>query len=391
MPDFTAHSLRFTASEATHVATLNQIITGYLSTRADVPDRLNTLLQADAQMPMAWVLQGYLLKQGAHPALAPRLDEVLTGLAACRELTAREQAHQQALRAWVDGKDSSCASILEEILIEHPHDMLALRILHYIYFYQGSGATMQRSTGAALAQWDTQHPQYGYLLGMHAFGLEEDDQYAAAEDHALRALEHNQDDLWAVHAYAHCCYMQGNHERGLDWLNSHQGLLAEVNNFGNHLIWHATLHHLALGQLDAAMSIYDEQLADTVNDDFYLDLCNNAALLWRLESAGVDVGDRWLNQAENAVLHANDRELPFAGLHYLLAIQRGAPQKLELAKENFRIWGQGEDDAAALCRLVGTELSEHIANASLARFNAAELAPLGGSKAQRELFADFCV
>ena len=51
--------------------------------------------------------------------------------------------------------------------------------------------------------WHRDVPGYHYVLGMHAFGLEESGDYARAEEQGRAALELDRRDPWAVHAVAH--------------------------------------------------------------------------------------------------------------------------------------------------------------------------------------------
>ena len=70
-----------------------------------------------------------------------------------------------------------------------------------------------------LPHWSPSVPGYSYILGMHAFGLEECNQYPQAEDAARRALALEPKDGWAVHAGAHVMEMQGRIDEGIAWLD----------------------------------------------------------------------------------------------------------------------------------------------------------------------------
>src|SRR5512134_2175914 len=63
---------------------------------------------------------------------------------------------------------------------------------------------------------------YSYVLGMHAFGLEECNQYAEAEVTGRRALDLVPTDGWAVHAVTHVMEMQGRIDEGIGWLTSRE-------------------------------------------------------------------------------------------------------------------------------------------------------------------------
>ncbi|HRD77854.1 MAG TPA: hypothetical protein PK264_18270, partial [Hyphomicrobiaceae bacterium] len=42
--------------------------------------------------------------------------------------TAREKAHIEALRRWCDGDLDGMLGIWEQILVDHPHDVMAFRL-----------------------------------------------------------------------------------------------------------------------------------------------------------------------------------------------------------------------------------------------------------------------
>ncbi|NKB98723.1 MAG: hypothetical protein GKR90_09565 [Pseudomonadales bacterium] len=176
--------LTYTANQATSITQFHAVLGAYLGARADVGDRLTSLLSDEPDMPMAVCLQGYLLKLAAHPKFATPLQtfvEQAQKIAADKQCNDREQQHIQALSAWASGQDLEALHILEDILVTHPADMCALRIAHYLHFYQGVGSKMLASTERVRSSWQAGDDHFGYFLGMHAFGLEESGNLDAAE------------------------------------------------------------------------------------------------------------------------------------------------------------------------------------------------------------------
>jgi hypothetical protein len=95
-----------------------------------------------------------------------------------------------------------------------------------------------------LPHWDASVPGYSYVLGMHAFGLEEMNQYSQAEAEARRALELERKDGWAVHAATHVMEMQGRIDEGIAWLETREPDWAPDNGFAFHNWWHLALFYL---------------------------------------------------------------------------------------------------------------------------------------------------
>ncbi|MEQ9452186.1 MAG: hypothetical protein RJQ07_11435 [Pseudomonadales bacterium] len=386
---FSDFELEFTASSAAHVSALQSAVAAYLAASADLPAQLDELLSDDPDMPLALCFQGYLLKLAAHPGLQPTITEIVQRAArSAAHANRREQQHIHALQAWDSGDVNTALACLEAITDEYPQDMIALRLAHYMHFYNGSGAAMAASTGKVLDQWPVAHPHYSFLLGMHAFGLEEQADYRGAAHYAQAALAINRHDLWSIHAMAHVYYMQHQHDQGLQWLADQADVMPGTNNFRHHLSWHQALHHLACEDYAAVLAVYDSALAASTGDDFYLDMCNNAAILWRLEAARVDVGDRWQPLAELASQHVADRELVFASLHYLLPLIRTASPAARAFMQGLNEWADDETHQAQVVRAVGLPVAERLLATQQHEFPPAEsLHRLGGSKAQRELFA----
>ncbi len=389
--------LAYTAAGDLSVAALDRAITSYLASRTDTMALLEALLTDDPDMVMAVCFRGYLLRLAAHPQFHPALDaciERAQALVTAGAANPRERKHVEALALWRLDQTSAALDCLEEILAAHPLDMLALRIAHYMHFYNGVGEVMKDSTARVLPAWSEEHPHYFYLQGMHAFGLEESGDYASALAHGQAAVAHNPSDIWATHAVSHVFQMLDRHEDGLDWLEGLKHHWSGLNNFRHHVVWHGALHHIGLGQPEAALAVYDESLAAAVNDDFYLDVCNSAALLWRLQFLGLDVGDRWQAMTDLCVKHIPDHELLFASLHYLIPLAVTGSDQTDGLLTTIKSWAQRDTDQGAVCRAVGVPLAEAIVQSPQAPQSAAltlkshlgDLYRIGGSKAQRDLF-----
>ena len=207
MKQFTdANGLVVTATVAESADRFADLTSAYMGFRRDTGDILRTLLETDPDMPMAQCTKGYFAKLmgGTKQAsrarsIADRLEEQLAGIRA----TDRERQHAGALAAWARGDTHEATRLWENILLEHPLDGLALRLAHFTHFYSGDGRRMRDSLASVLPLWPGDHTDYGYVLGMYAFGLEESREYKKAEDFGRRAVALNPSDAWSVHAVAH--------------------------------------------------------------------------------------------------------------------------------------------------------------------------------------------
>jgi len=209
----------------------------------------------------------------------------------------------------------------------------------------------------------------------------------------------NPDDIWAAHAVTHVYQMLSRFSDGTNWLESLLPRWGSANNFLFHMHWHHALCRLGRREYEAALAIYDDNLATALDDDFYLDVCNAASLLWRLELRGVDVGERWARLNACSTPRVTDRELLFSTLHYLMTPARlGDERTLEVARETFKRWAAEDTTQGALCRRVGLPLAEAIIElgrgqretaASILAEVEADIPLIGGSHAQRELFSEF--
>jgi tetratricopeptide (TPR) repeat protein len=307
----------------------------------------------------------------------------------------RERAHIAGLRAFLDGEWRKANAIYGELLIDHPRDTLALQLAHALDFYLGQSAMLRDRVARALPHWSEQVPGYGYLLGMHAFGLEETGDYGRAEAAGREAVGRNRDDVWAIHAVAHVMEMQGRARDGIDWLAGREGDWSAADNlFAIHNGWHLALFHLEAGEHDKVLALYDQRIR-AGNSTVALDLVDASAMLWRLHLRGVDVGGRWDEIADAWQPSIDGGWYAFNDVHAMMSFvasgrERDADRLLaamakraengvtnaELTREAglpiaraLRAFGRG-DYATAIPLLEGVRLTAH-------RF--------GGSHAQRDV------
>jgi tetratricopeptide (TPR) repeat protein len=204
----------------------------------------------------------------------------------------RERRHATAARHWLDGDVTRAARLYGELLRDYPRDRLALLVAHGLDFRLGQRDMLRDRIARVLPHWDARDAEYGYVLGMHAFGLEETGDYDGALAAARRSLELVPDNVAAIHVIAHVLEMRGPPDKGIAWLRGTQPIWIGNAGFRIHLAW-----HLALFQLDAdaagdALATYDDLIAPQL-DGGNNGLVDASALLWRLQLRGTRSQRRW--------------------------------------------------------------------------------------------------
>jgi tetratricopeptide (TPR) repeat protein len=366
----------------------------------DTRDRLRLLLDGDPSCVMGHCLDGYLhmlssKRAGFHLAI-DALSRAEVAAAAAPGLSKRERLHVSALAAWSRGDLRGAVQKWDAALDESPRDIVALKVSQFVLSYLGESARMHETVERALPAWDPTVPGFGYVLGCHAYALEETGDYVRAEATGRSAIEINPSDIWAAHAVAHVAEMQGRLHDGLTWISSLTGHWAQCNNFTFHLRWHEALLHLDLERTRRVLSLYDDEIRRQASDE-YLDVANAVSLLWRLEQAEVDVGSRWIELAEHARHHLSDHALVFVDLHYLMAmVAAGDADAIGAFMESCERFAKAE---AGTESAVMADIGLPLAQAVLAHRRGAYgdvvdvLMPvrdrfkwIGGSHAQRDLF-----
>jgi tetratricopeptide (TPR) repeat protein len=397
-----ALGLTLSTQSAAAAQAFDHAVAGYLGYRADGMQRLAALLEADAGFGLAQVLKGYFAMLGYKQALVPLAQQAAADAAPLLEAaTPRERAHLAALRAWIDRAPERAVAIWEQILQDHPHDIVAFRLAHFVNFWLGQPGAMLASVHAVAPHWTPDLPGYNAILGCTCFANEECGNYTAAEEAGRAAIAREPGDLWAAHGVAHVMEMQGRRSEGLQWLEQLAPHWEGSNNLQHHLWWHAAMFHLERGEHDAVLRRYDRTFRDPASPlvaaqpDLYIDVQNAASMLWRLQRHGVDVGDRWVELADKAEARIGDCLSAFTLPHWMMAL--AATGRFDAATRllaGMRDFAQGPGSLSALVGTVALPVSEavlHHARGEPARAVAAmrpvlgAMYRLGGSHAQQDV------
>jgi tetratricopeptide (TPR) repeat protein len=337
----------------------------------------------------------------AHAGLAlalyldERLDEVPPVIERARTLAAalpaREQRHVQALDLMVSGRVPESGTLIAEILAERPRELMLAQRLFFFHFWQGRSADMLRLSSAI----KDHHDGDSYVLGLHAFALEETGQFAEARRLAEQAIALNPRDAWAVHALAHVLYETGDNDRGVERLPPAIHPCTHLGYFRTHLVWHLALLHAAAGRYDRAAKLFEGLFADTplrVASDVH----DAVSLAWRLDLFGRPDPARWARLGPQARARAGLPLLLFHDVHVAMALAAAgewtaAEQQLERLRQRAARGRNRTLAEVALPLVEGLHAfarGEHGTAADRLAPIRDRIVEIGGSHAQREVFHD---
>ena len=327
--------------------------------------------------------------------LEERFDEAMAAAqvarAAAARQTDRERRHVEALSLLVHGKMGEAVPAMLAHLADYPRDLVVFQRLYFVWFWQGKFPEML-NLAATLAR---HHPGDSFMLGLHAFALEEAGRCDEAVRMAHVAIQKNARDAWAIHAYAHALYEMAAFDTGITRLPPAIHPCTHLGWFRNHLLWHLTLMHLARGEYERASrlgrTVFEREPSSIPGD-----LHDSISLLWRLELIGMGVGERWRPFARIAGERQDRPGLLFHAAHLAMALTASgdwtiAERQIAMLRE------RGARDRSGLTSGVLVPLIEGIHAFSARDYRRAveliegltpRIIELGGSRAQRDVFHD---
>jgi tetratricopeptide (TPR) repeat protein len=371
------------------LATYDRAVRALLGWQADALDLFRAATALDPGLALAHAGAAVCLFLEERFAETKAAGEAARAAAAGQ--TERERSHVEALTLWTSGRVDEAVTAMRAHLTAFPRDVMVVQRLYYIFFWQGRFPEMLQMSEAMLPHY----PGESFILGLHAFALEEADRCAEAVRTAEAALTLNPRDAWAVHALAHSLYESADFDGGVVRVPAAIDPCRGLNWFRNHLMWHVALLHFARGEYAQAeqmsRSVFEQAPSSIAGD-----LHDSVSLLWRLELAGRSPRERWRPFTAIARERMNRQGLHFHVAHMAMALAAGgdwagAEQHLGMTRE------RAPKDPTGLVGDVVVPLVEGLhafAAGDYAR-TIARLEPLrprivelGGSRAQRDVFHD---
>jgi tetratricopeptide (TPR) repeat protein len=385
------------AGSTESAAAFDRAIADYYGLTGDPVGILKQALASDPEFALGgvgiaalYMIGGF---RGDHPEVVNALRAAERTILRASE---RERRHLAAAAAWAEGETSRAILGWETILVDRPTDALALRLAQDAYYFLGRSLAIRDCAARALPAWERGNPLTSFVLGLYAFGLEETGDLKRAEDFGREALALNPRDAWATHALAHVMETGNRQDEGVAFLKSTRADWGPAHFMAGHNGWHLALFMIEQGRFDEVLADYDRYSAMRLADDATLDRVDAAALLWRLELAGVDVGNRWAPVAAKWMAHVDDHVLAFNDLHCAFAAARsgdpGDAERLSRSLDEYECLESGDN------RRVTAEIGRRLIDGALA-FGVGDYARaieailpvryeairVGGSHAQRDI------
>uniref|UniRef100_A0A3Q2WY88 Tetratricopeptide repeat protein 38 n=1 Tax=Haplochromis burtoni TaxID=8153 RepID=A0A3Q2WY88_HAPBU len=380
------------------------ILTQYVKWRNDdslggIEGCISAVQAADPNFVMGHVISTGL--ELVATTSSTRLDERLSSavrrtveLANSQDITSRERLHVKAMELFSHGNFPKACEAWEDILLDHPTDMLALKFAHDAYFYMGAQMQMRDSVARVLPHWKPHMPLSSYLNGLYSFGLLETRFYDQAEKVAMEGLALTPDDAWSVHSVAHVCEMKAELDKGLKFMESREKDWEVTDMLASHNYWHWALFFIEKVKMIMGFSVFRRCKASGA----MLDIVDACSLLYRLEMDGVCVKERWQELLQVTRPHTDDHVTLFNDLHFLMvslgAKETGTSRRLleglqELAKE------PGDNQQHQLAGTIGIPMCQAMLEYNQGNYGQTvellyplryRMVDIGGSDAQRDLF-----
>lgn len=306
----------------------------------------------------------------------------------------RERGHIKAIKLWLDGDFYAASQAYADILFDHPRDLCALQFGHQTDFLLGHVSSTRDRPARVMSHWSEVDPEYSYILGMQAFGMEEAGHYQQAEARALQCVSLNSKDTWGVHALAHCYEMQGKIESGISFMQNCEEQWGNDNYLSIHNRWHLSLYWIEKCDFQTALQMHDKFMAVSPQSEM-MDMHDSAALLWRLHLDGVDVGDRWVPAADNYENYLDQAYMPFNDMHAMMSlVATGRVKQADKLIEALETNIEGKTTSSDIIKLAGLPVVKGIRAFGLGDYESAKTLlanarhnshMIGGSIAQRDV------
>ena len=359
-------------------------------------------IAADAGFAVAHSALAYMLHLRAQVAEARESAQQAQSLSA--GVSRRERQQIEAIALFVNGQGPRSYALIREHLAEYPRDMLMLRLAQRLCMLGCNGAGIASFPAPLFALMQGVAPAYGddwAFLGQYAFAHHETGRLAEARRLAERSLALRPTNAVAAHSEAHVFFETGDAAGGGTFLGPWLQGFDSRAPYHVHLSWHQALFELALGRYQQALDLYEADIRPAVVANMITVLNDSAALLWRWSLYSGSTPPVPPQEVRDLAAPAATRPGPaFRDAHAALAFAV-ASDEISMGHMIDRLRGLADQgDALAgevtLPLVQGIDAFAHGAYDEAVRLMAPlfdtprldQLARIGGSHAQREVFED---
>jgi tetratricopeptide (TPR) repeat protein len=240
-------------------------------------------IEADTGFALAYSALAYMLHLRAQVPEAR--ERVQQAEALAPGLSRREQQQIEAIALFINGQGPRSYALIREHLAEYPRDILMLRVAQRLCALGCSGAGVASFPAPLLALMQSVASAYGddwAFLGSYAFAHHETGHVEEARRLAQRSLALRPTNAVAAHSVAHVFFETGDAASGGAFLETWLKGFDTRAPYHVHLSWHQALFELACGHYQRALALYEADIRPAVVANMAPALNDSAALLWRV-------------------------------------------------------------------------------------------------------------
>ena len=240
-------------------------------------------IEADTGFALAYSALAYMLHLRAQVTEARERVQQAQELAP--GLSRREQQQIEAIALFVNGQGPRSYALIREHLADYPQDILMIRVAQRLFALGCSGAGVASFPAPLLALMQSVASAYGEdwaFLGSYAFAHHETGHMEEARRLAERSLALRPTNAVAAHSVAHVFFETGDAAGGGEFLEAWLKGFDPRAPYHVHLSWHQALFELARGHYQQAFALYEADIRPAVVANMAPALNDSAALLWRV-------------------------------------------------------------------------------------------------------------
>ena len=246
-------------------------------------EQFTQAIEADPGFALAHSALAYMFHLRAQVAEARECVQAAQALAA--SVSRRERQQVEAMALFITGQGPRSYALICEHLADYPRDILMLRLAQRLFSLGCSGAGVASFPAPLLTLMQGVASAYGddwAFLGQYAFAHHETGHMEEARRLAEHSLALRPTNAVAAHSVAHVFFETGDAASGGEFLDTWLKGFDARAPYHVHLSWHQALFELARGRYQRALALYEADIRPAVVANRAPALNDSAALLWRV-------------------------------------------------------------------------------------------------------------